>query len=221
MDSARLNRRMFEWAYRQAIGNVKNLIWKTRKFFKQNDLNMLLDRSTPMLKHIAVKNVSKVAFNIFLRKWENEIVQEKSKGKNGKNKLRMYKNFKTVFCTEQYVQAFYIGRKAKIAFTKFRCGIAPINIEIGRYKNLPVEERLCPFCPECIEDEVHVITCCPLYDDVRNELYDFIKGVDVNFELLNNIDKTIYILSGYNGNILKKCANMCDAILKRRQLFVK
>ena len=39
----------------------------------------------------------------------------------------MYKNFKTVFCTERYVQAFYIGRKAKSAFSMFRCGIAPIN----------------------------------------------------------------------------------------------
>ena len=80
----------------------------------------------------------------------------------------MYKNFKTVFGTEWYVQAFYKGGKAKNAFSKFRCGIAPINTEIGRYQNLPVEERLCPFCPECMEHEGHVITVCLLYDDVHS-----------------------------------------------------
>ena len=60
----------------------------------------------------------------------------------------MYKNFKTVFCTKQCVQAFYIGRKAKRAFSKFRCGINPINIEIGRYQNLPEDQEICsPLVP--------------------------------------------------------------------------
>ena len=34
-------------------------------------------------------------------------------------------------------------------------GVAPLNIEIGRYTNLAVEVRLCPFCLGSTEDETH------------------------------------------------------------------
>ena len=50
---------------------------------------MLLDRATLMNKHMAVDKVTKVAFNIFLRKWEGEIVQ----GKKGKMEKLVKTNF--------------------------------------------------------------------------------------------------------------------------------
>ena len=53
---------------------------------------------------------------------------------------------------------------------KIRCGVAPIRLETGRYEGLPENERLCPVCSlQEIESEVHVITKCSLYDDLRND----------------------------------------------------
>jgi hypothetical protein len=43
------------------------------------------------------------------------------------------------------------------AFAKFRCGVAPLRIETGRYENKNVNERVCFICHDQIEDEKHVI----------------------------------------------------------------
>ena len=120
-----------------------------------------------------------------------------------------------------YVKAVFIDRKAKSAFCKFRSGVAPINIEIERYNKVPVKDRICPFCPGLVEDEVHVLTVCNLYDDLRRHLFEFLSNEDFLFETMCNKDKTRYILSGNNINILKKCANACKNILTRRLSFTK
>lgn len=41
------------------------------------------------------------------------------------------------------------------SFARFRCSVAPICIEIGGYKRLPLTWWVCPFCKTCSED----ITC--------------------------------------------------------------
>ena len=46
--------------------------------------------------------------------------------------------------------------KHRSAISPFRCDIALIRKETGRYKNLRDNERVCPFC-DCIEDESHVL----------------------------------------------------------------
>ena len=54
-------------------------------------------------------------------------------------------------------------------YAKFRCGVAPINIELLRYglARIPVEERFCSHCNE-VKEESHVLMYCPLYDDIRD-----------------------------------------------------
>ena len=53
-----------------------------------------------------------------------------------------------------------LSKKHRSAFAKFRCGVAPLRIlVIGRYKNLEVGDRTCPFCGK-VEDEKHVILEC-------------------------------------------------------------
>ena len=39
-----------------------------------------------------------------------------------------------------------------------------IRIETGRYERLPVSERICFHCKTCVEDELHVLVNCPLYE---------------------------------------------------------
>ena len=51
--------------------------------------------------------------------------------------------------------------------SRFRCGVAPINLEIhvGRFFNTPANERFCNFCPDQVEDESHVILLSLKYRD--------------------------------------------------------
>ena len=46
---------------------------------------------------------------------------------------------------------FIINRSA---MAKFRCGIAPINIEIGRYYGISANKRFCHLCSDVVEDEI-------------------------------------------------------------------
>ena len=57
-------------------------------------------------------------------------------------------------------------RSYRSAFSKFRS--APLCLETGRYTN----ESVCFHCSESVEDERHAILHCPLYDELRERLYD-------------------------------------------------
>ncbi len=54
---------------------------------------------------------------------------------NGRNKLRTYRSFKQSYEVESHLKNI-MPYKYRSAFSKFRCGVAPIRIETGRYENL-------------------------------------------------------------------------------------
>ena len=64
---------------------------------------------------------------------------------NDTSKLRTYREFKCVYGVENYLLENMPG-KYRSAMSKFRCGVAPIRIETGRYENLCLEKRLCFNC---------------------------------------------------------------------------
>ena len=59
------------------------------------------------------------------------------------------------------------------ALSKFRLSNHQLMIEVGRHKKIPKLQRFCPFCPSpVIEDEIHFLINCPLYDPLRRDIYD-------------------------------------------------
>jgi regulator of RNase E activity RraB len=55
-------------------------------------------------------------------------------------------------------------------------------IETGRFENLRIEERICCFCSDFIED---VLLNCPFYDDVRENLFNVAKSYTVDLSLIS------------------------------------
>ena len=104
----------------------------------------------------------------------------------------------------------------RAAFAKFRCGVAPIRIETGRFENLDVNQRLCHFC-NVVEDEIHVILDCSAYDDLRNNL--FIKAVSVlpTFNVLDANEKIKFLFT--NPDMIRPCTKTCFKILQQRNSF--
>ena len=88
----------------------------------------------------------------------------------GRNKLRTYKTFKHAFEAKPFVKKV-MNRSHSSALAKLRCDVAPIRLESGRYEHLPEDQRLCPFCNDCVESELHVLLNCDIYSDIRNGLY--------------------------------------------------
>lgn len=133
----------------------------------------------------------------------------------GGNKLRTYRKFKHKYVTEQYVMTI-TQKKYRSAYAKFRCGVAPIKIELGRYGvgRVPVDERLCRTC-NIVEDEFHVIMICPQYTDIRSMCMERICNIKRNFEELSTEDQFIETLS--NPLYYKIVAKALHSILAKRR----
>ena len=108
-----------------------------------------------------------------------------------------------------------INRKQRQALAKFRCGVAPIRVETGRFVNENINDRLCILCNNGeIENEEHCIIRCNIYNDIRQQLYSEACTVDDNFINYNDEEKFIFLMSNYQ--MVDKISKACLDILKRR-----
>ena len=52
--------------------------------------------------------------------------------------------------------------------TKLFSGNLPLRVETEHYRSIPLENRFCTHCNlNQVEDEIHFITSCELYTDIR------------------------------------------------------
>ena len=107
-------------------------------------------------------------------------------------------HLKTHTALNQWNNAYRIiaPKKFRSAYAKFRCGVAPINIELCRYglARISVEERVCSYCNE-VEDESHVLMYCPLFDDIRDQLTLYINDINPSLQDLSVQDQFIQLMS--------------------------
>ena len=103
------------------------------------------------------------------------------------------------------------------AFAKFRCGVAPLKIETGRYERKELNERLCINCDN-LEDEKHVLLKCPLYEDLRQSMFIDVVGHNNNFLTLSDYEKFIFLFN--NDTVCNSVAKTCHNILLRRNSIV-
>ena len=151
--------------------------------------------------------------------FSTEINRVNAKRGNGLNKLRTYKKFKQRFETEPYVKLVDV-RSHRRALAQFRCGVAPIRLETGRYergRHLPVAERTCYVCKDAVESEVHVILHCPLYSDLREDFF-FKVSPFCDFVLDDDDAKLKFIFSC--PDVARMSARFLSDVLRRRRIFV-
>jgi len=151
----------------------------------------------------------------FVNQWKMEVNRDGSTRGVGGNKLRTYKMLKREFGTTSYLQDHHITRMQRSALAKFRCGVAPLRLETGRFEGLPVEERLCPVCNSETETELHAVIKCHAYDDLRTVVFNAAINLCDGFMALSDCDKLVFILS--ESLLNKQSANLCYRILKRRR----
>ena len=109
------------------------------------------------------------------------------------------------------------------ALAKFRCGVAPLRIETGRYEHLPELQRTCPFCSTNIENELHVLLECSMYNSIRQTLFDVARTIEPNFELFTIVEKYVFLFTQPDRHLVRSLAKACCEILKTRNnvLFSK
>ena len=87
----------------------------------------------------------------------------------GGNKLRTYARFKAAIGQEAYLSA-NMKTSTRQLLCRFRIGVAPLQIELGRRHPAGPGSRACLVCGAEKEDEEHFLMACPLYDELRATL---------------------------------------------------
>ena len=69
-----------------------------------------------------------------------------------------------------------VDKKIISQYSKLRISSHRLNIEVRRYTRTPVNLRMCNICSSSdIEDEFHLMCVCPMYSDIRNNLFEAIS----------------------------------------------
>ena len=134
-------------------------------------------------------------------------------------KLRTYKTFKKVFEPETYLSSSYNWNHI-IALARFRTSSHNLNIEKGRHTKpiTPLHNRTCLFCQSSdIDDEFHFLMSCSFHSENRKYLFDFIKSVIPGFDIMNNQDRFISIMSMLSYDGLKATARYVFDCFKHRE----
>ena len=134
--------------------------------------------------------------------------------------LRTYSMIKQDFGLEKYLEAISDSRY-RIATSKLRASSHTLEIERGRYTKpkTDVSKRLCPVC-YTIEDEVHFLINCKLYEPERQRLFLMINEKKQNFQSLNDVEKFTFLLSNPDNQLLVWIGKFIYKCFQTRSEFV-
>ena len=219
MDDSRINKKIFLWSHRIRQKN-KNWCLRVDKIFQKSEISLntgILYNKTQ--RQFVIESLPDILFTEYKAEWKNKVMSNVSISKNnGGNKLRTYKLFKQVYETEPYVKNHIMSRTKKSALARFRCGVAPLRIETGRYEMIPYDKRNCFNCITKVENEEHVLLECPLYKDIRLELFSKIEMPSYMSDALSNPEKVRHLLS--DSRIINYCAKACHDFLSERRKYL-
>ena len=217
MSNTSLNKKIFLYCLNINGPGCKNWCFRVLNIYSQIGCNNDSNVNVPLVKQIFLNDVKQASSSHCILKWNNTINSVNGTSNSGGNKLRTYKLFKQSYGTEHYCNLI-LPRNHRSAFSRFRCGVAPIRLETGRYERLPEAERVCPFCSSEIENEIHVMLNCPLYDDIRYNLFEKAKLLDANFNTFTDEQKIIFVFK--TQDMIRISAKTCFLILQRRSSYL-
>ena len=123
---------------------------------------------------------------------------------------RNFVGFKTQYVTESYVN-YLLVRKYRNVYARFRSSAHCLAIERGRYTIIVKESRFCPYCKNIIENELHFLLVCPLYEDIRKQF------IDTNYYTNPCLTKFNALMSCGNEEVVKRTAMYLFYAFEKRQ----
>ena len=127
MPEKRLTKQIFTWDYRRVLQGKKGWNAGIKEILVNNKLE-------DTFYGLDVENPRQVMSSL-----ESELVESEQKQLMNQisemAKLRTYKEIKIIPGTEKYIQS-NMNKYHRSLISKFRIGVFPINIELGRHKTL-------------------------------------------------------------------------------------
>ena len=188
----------------------KNWYSDALKLFTNYNLDMIGNQD--IFKIVAKLSIE----DKFKRQWLNDIHD------SVKHPIaRTYKCFKFDYICEPYLLKVTNFRHRQ-SLARLRTSTHALHIEADRHKKqIPnVSERKCDFC-NILEDELHFMTTCPLYNEKRNKLFELIGLYPHVVNSFSSIDVFAYIMNLKERCHLIALAEFVDKSFKKRKLTLE
>ena len=211
------------------LSAIKNAVKNWERIRKKNANKLVLasykdaaDENSLWLSNIKQVIEQNGMLNLFLNEYENKpyFIHKKlfqtlsdqfhqiafESIKDEKSKLRTYSIFKTKIGLEDYLSNIKV-HQGRTEVTKLRLSNHNLMIETGRHKKLSKEMRLCPFCSNLVEDELHFLLQCPTYSTMRNTVLKTMTEVNYMLPFYSPKEKLEYIMTNINRDVAIYIAN--------------
>ena len=133
-------------------------------------------------------------------------------------KLRYYNLYKLDIERAEYT-SMNISKYQRSLFAQFRCGILPLEIETGRFKDVPLSERICKVCVSgCVEDEIHFLCDCPKYSEERIIMFSKVCDNSRVFENMDSLDKFVYLMANQERAVISFLSKTVEK--RRNSLYI-
>ena len=111
--------------------------------------------------------------NQIIRKEKESYLTYWKETTQNQSKMECYLALKREYTLAEYLSTVN-DPKLRKALTRYRLSEHSLAIEKGRHRQtpLPREDRLCTHCTQnAVETELHFLTTCPLYQDIRDTYF--------------------------------------------------
>lgn len=96
------------------------------------------------------------------------------------------------------------------AFTRFRFGMSPLKSHFLEFNPEKQRDKMCPFCPDFEETEVHMLFVCSRYNDLRHRL------IPRKFVRQPSLFKLVLLMNGTSDCVIKNLAYFVYKVLAIR-----
>ena len=154
----------------------------------------------------------------YIRFWRKYLFDDSKNAIYG-NKLRTYRTLKTAYCLDNYLLSSNNSRKEISTYTKTRINCNKLHVEEGRYRKIPLQERICQLWHCEVQDAKHFVLACSKLGYVREHYFENINTICSTFNSMNDLDKFQYIMTSkdYDLNIL--WVSLCFELHSKRNLL--
>ena len=203
MDESKLTYKLFRYDYTLC---KKNWCADIKNIFNELNMSDVYER----LSECSVEGVVNSLKVLNRSVWTKEVKEY--------SKLRTFVIFKKRCMEEKYL-AFNLTRKERSCIAQLRLGVLPLRIETGRYKGEKEADRICVLCnTNQVENELHFLLHCPLYNIERSAFLEKIYVRHSNFSTLQDTEKIDWLM---NNDIYSTIKYVVTAFDKRKLTLYK
>ena len=147
LNDDRLTKHIFKWEYANHLCNGTSWINEIKHILELiNQAHHFINCS-----EVDLKFISTLLQDVMEKEWQRNIL------------CKPNITFKNTIKEEEYVSCIK-SRKARSLISQIRLGILPLEIEVGRFRGISPEARICQNCNMgVVENELHFICECVPY----------------------------------------------------------